>query len=105
MMLAEVDHVLRLGPRVTSKVDLANGTDYTGIGGEAEDREGWETEAEGCIDGTGVNRGLAEWRRRGQWRRRRGIEESVGAENSRRRIARTGDERARDGGNRGGMKG
>ena len=42
---------------------------------------------------------------KGRWRRRRGIEESVGADNSRRRGARTGDERARDGGNRGGIEG
>ena len=62
MLLAEVDHVLHLGPIVASKVDLANGTGHTGIGGGAEDREGWETEAEECIDGTGVNRGLTEWR-------------------------------------------
>ena len=57
-----VDHVLRLGPRVAPKVDLASEKGHTGIGGGAEDREGWETEAEGCIDGMGVNRGLAEWR-------------------------------------------
>jgi hypothetical protein len=75
---------------------------------EEERRTGrarWETEAEGCIDGTGVNRRLAEWRRRGRWRRRRGVEGSVGAEKSRRRIERTGDERERDGGRRGGMRG
>ena len=70
MVLAEEDHVLRLGPRVAPKIDLARGTGHTGIGGgaedregwETEDREGWETEAEGCIDGTRVNRGLAGWR-------------------------------------------
>ena len=56
----EVDHVLPLGPRFVSKVDLANRIGHTGIGRGAEERE--ETEAEGCIDGTGVNRGLAEWR-------------------------------------------
>ena len=50
-MPAEVDHVLPLGPRVASKVDLANRTGHTGIGRGAEDRERWETEAEGCIDG------------------------------------------------------
>jgi hypothetical protein len=62
VVLAEEDHVLRLGPRVAPKIDLARGTGHTGIGGGAEDREGWETEAEGCIDGTRVNRGLAGWR-------------------------------------------
>ena len=51
-MPAEVDHVLPLGPRVTSKVDLANRIGHTGIGRGAEDRERWETEAEGCIDGS-----------------------------------------------------
>ncbi len=59
MALAKVDHVPRLGPRVAPKVDLASGTGHRGIGGGAEDREGWETEAEGC---TGVKRGLAGWR-------------------------------------------
>ena len=57
--LAEVDHVLRLGLRVALKVDLASGTGRRGIGGGAEDREGWETKAEGCIDGMGVKRELA----------------------------------------------
>ena len=36
---------------------------------------------------------------------RRGVEGSVGAEESRRRIERTGDERERDGWRRGGMRG
>ena len=62
MVLAEVDHVLRLGPRVAPKVDLASGTGHTGIERGAGDREGWETEAEGRIDGTGVSRGSAKWR-------------------------------------------
>jgi hypothetical protein len=52
--LAEVGHVLHLGPRVALKVDLANGTGHRGIGGGAKDREGWETKAEGSIDGTGM---------------------------------------------------
>ena len=59
MVLAEVGHVLRLGPRIALKVDLASGTGHSGIGGGAEDRVGWETEAEGCIDGMGVKCGFA----------------------------------------------
>jgi hypothetical protein len=43
-------------------VDLASGTGRTGIERGAGDREGWETQAKGCIDGTGVSRGLAKWR-------------------------------------------
>ena len=52
--LAEVGHVLRLGPRVAPKVDLANGTGRREIGGGAKNRKGWEPEAEGSIDGTGM---------------------------------------------------
>jgi hypothetical protein len=52
--LAEVGHVLRLGTRAVPKVDLANGTGHRGNGGGAKNREGWETEAEGSIDGTGM---------------------------------------------------
>ena len=57
-MPAEVDRVLPLGPRVASQVDLANRTGHTGIGRGAEARERWETEAEGCIDGTGGKRAV-----------------------------------------------
>ena len=35
VVLAEVGHVLRLGPRVAPKVDLASGAGHRGIGGGA----------------------------------------------------------------------
>ena len=57
--LAEVGHVLRLGTRAAPKVDLANGTGHRGNAGGAKNRGGWETEAEGSIDGTGMRGGLA----------------------------------------------
>jgi hypothetical protein len=100
-MPAEVDHVLSLGHRVASKVDLANRTGHTGIGRGAEDRERWETEAEGCIDGTG---GTEDWLNGGE-EGGGGEGGSVGAGKSRRRIERTEDERKRDGRRRGGMRG
>ena len=57
--LAEVGHVLRLGTRAAPKVDLANGTGHRGNGGGAKNRGGWEMEAEGSIDETGMRGGLA----------------------------------------------
>ena len=57
--LAEVGHVLRLGTRAAPKVDLANGTGHRGNGGGAKNGGGWETGAEGSIDGTGMRGGLA----------------------------------------------